>query len=191
MNELFASDTAEAQKCSAETEQKKRIEELRKSIRRYQKSYYNGEGEISDEAFDALWDELKSLNPSDPLLKKIGQDSGNFEKVRHIMPMGSQEKVANPEQFLGWAQKHDYGEYLVEYKLDGASLELQYEKGNLVCAVTRGDGTIGDDKTTFVFCAHGIATLSLFYGWRLRSFASSVQPVKTDVRHARDLPDTG
>jgi len=147
MDELFVSDTAAEQKRAPDAARKKRIAELQKLIRRYQKSYYDGEGEISDEAFDALWDELKSLNPSDPLLKKIGQDSGNFEKVRHIMPMGSQEKVANPEQFSAWAQKHDYGEYLVEYKLDGASLELQYKKGNLVRAVTRGDGTIGDDIT--------------------------------------------
>ena len=147
MDELFVSDTAAGQKRAPDAARKKRIAELQNLIRRYQKSYYNGEGEISDEAFDALWDELKSLNPSDPLLKKIGQDSGNFEKVRHIMPMGSQEKVANPEQFSAWAQKHDYGEYLVEYKLDGASLELQYKKGNLVRAVTRGDGTIGDDIT--------------------------------------------
>ena len=58
MDELFASDTAEAQNRASETEQKKRIAELQKSIRRYQKSYYNGEGEISDEAFDALWDSL-------------------------------------------------------------------------------------------------------------------------------------
>ena len=64
------------------------------------------------------------------------------------MPMGSQEKAANPEQFYSWAKKHIYDSYLVEYKLDGASLELQYKNGILQCAVTRGDGVIGDDITT-------------------------------------------
>ncbi|MCR5607377.1 MAG: NAD-dependent DNA ligase LigA, partial [Treponema sp.] len=73
--------------------------------------------------------------------------NGNFAKVQHVMPMGSQEKAANPEQFTSWAEKHAYDEYLVEYKLDGASLELQYENGILQHAVTRGDGSIGDDIT--------------------------------------------
>ena len=104
-----------------------RIEELEQLITRYQKSYYNGEGEISDAEFDLLWDELKTLDPANPILHKVGADSGNFAKVQHIMPMGSQEKAANPEQFLEWAAKHQYDQYLVEYKLDGASLELQYE----------------------------------------------------------------
>lgn len=124
-----------------------RISELENLITRYQKSYYDGEGEISDAEFDKLWDELKTLDPANPILHKVGADSGNFQKIHHVMPMGSQEKAANPEQFLTWAEKHKYDEYLVEYKLDGASLELQYENGYLKRAVTRGDGTIGDDIT--------------------------------------------
>ena len=124
-----------------------RISELEKLIVKYQTSYYNGEGEISDAEFDALWDELKALDPTNAVLQRVGADSGNFEKIHHVMPMGSQEKAANPEQFLAWAAKHEYEEYLVEYKLDGASLELQYENGYLVRAVTRGDGSIGDDIT--------------------------------------------
>lgn len=124
-----------------------RLSELEELIVKYQKSYYNGEAQISDQEFDKLWDELTLLDPENPLLKKIGADSGNFLKVHHVMPMGSQEKAANPEQFLAWAEKHKYNEYLVEFKLDGASLELQYENGYLTRAVTRGDGQIGDDIT--------------------------------------------
>jgi DNA ligase (NAD+) len=141
------SDLFDVKEAKAQSEKTERIQELEKLIQKYQKLYYDGEGEISDAEFDKLWDELKVLNPADPLLQKVGQDSGNFEKVHHIMPMGSQEKAADPEQFLSWAEKHPYDEYLVEYKLDGASLELQYNHGKLMRAVTRGDGTIGDDIT--------------------------------------------
>ncbi len=139
MNDLF--DLDEVQK---KNDSLARVRELEKLIFRYQKSYYDGEGEISDEDFDALWDELKELDPDNELLKKIGSDSGTFEKSFHIMPMGSQEKAANPEQFLAWTVSHPYSEYLVEYKLDGASLELQYKNGRLDKAVTRGDGSVGD-----------------------------------------------
>lgn len=124
-----------------------RVTELEGLIRRYQDSYYNGEAEVSDAEFDGLWDELKALAPDSPLLAGIGADSGSFEKVRHVMPMGSQEKAADPEEFRAWAEKHAYSEYLVEYKLDGASLELQYRHGKLLRAVTRGDGAVGDDVT--------------------------------------------
>jgi DNA ligase (NAD+) len=71
-----------------------------------------------------------------------------FPKARHIIPMGSQDKAANPEEFRAWAEKMGLDGtrgFLVQYKLDGASLELQYDRGELVRAVTRGDGTIGDD----------------------------------------------
>ncbi|MEE0886176.1 MAG: NAD-dependent DNA ligase LigA [Treponema sp.] len=142
MNDLFDVDEA-----SLENDKALRIKELVSLIKRYQKSYYDGEGEISDAEFDKLWDELKTLDPENEVLKKVGADSGNFAKLHHVMPMGSQEKAATPEQFLAWAGKHVYDEYLVEYKLDGASLELQYEHGNLIHAVTRGDGSVGDDIT--------------------------------------------
>ncbi len=124
-----------------------RISELVALIKKYQKSYYNGEAEISDADFDRLWDELKELDPSNAVLKAVGEDNGNFEKADHVMPMGSQEKAADPEQFLAWASNHKYDEYFVEYKLDGASLELQYRHGVLVKAVTRGNGVVGDDIT--------------------------------------------
>lgn len=143
MNSLF--DIEEVQQ---NNEKLLRVKELEKLIKKYQDSYYNGEGEISDAEFDSLWDELKLLDPENSILHKVGADSGNFNKVNHIMPMGSQEKAANPEQFYSWAKKHIYDSYLVEYKLDGASLELQYKNGILQCAVTRGDGVIGDDITT-------------------------------------------
>ncbi|HAK68235.1 MAG TPA: DNA ligase (NAD(+)) LigA [Treponema sp.] len=167
--DLFDIDEAQAQ-----SERKVRIENLAHDIERYQKSYYNGEGEISDAEFDKLWDELKSLNPDHPLLHKVGADSGSFPKARHVMPMGSQEKAANPEQFLAWAQKHSYPEYLVEYKLDGASLELQYSRGELKRAVTRGDGTIGDDITANARNFQGVVS-TLKFGNQTLDFTGGIR----------------
>ncbi|GMO63284.1 MAG: NAD-dependent DNA ligase LigA [Treponemataceae bacterium] len=131
-----------------------RITELEKLIAYHQNVYYNNAAPhatmpaITDSEFDALWDELKNIAPNSAVLKKVGADSGVFPKMRHKMPMGSQEKVANEEAFIQWAKKHAYDEYIVEYKLDGASLELQYENGVLRHAVTRGDGEIGDEITS-------------------------------------------
>jgi DNA ligase (NAD+) len=129
---------------------------LERLIRQYQQSYYDGEAAISDGEFDLLWDELKRLAPDSPVLQKVGAggDSAGalpgvdgFPKAKHLIPMGSQEKAANPEEFLGWARKVELETMLVQYKLDGASLELQYETGRLIRAVTRGDGIMGDEIT--------------------------------------------
>ncbi|MDR2965439.1 MAG: NAD-dependent DNA ligase LigA [Treponema sp.] len=125
-----------------------RIEELEKLIQKYQTSYYNGEAEISDDQFDLLWDELKSLSPNSAILKKVGADNTDgFPKAKHIIPMGSQDKAANPQEFIAWAKKQGLSKFIVQFKLDGASLELQYDNGKLTKAVTRGDGIIGDDIT--------------------------------------------
>ena len=121
---------------------------LEQLIERYQKSYYNGEAEISDGEFDLLFDELKSIAPDSPVVNRVGiHGVDGFPKAKHLIPMGSQEKAANPEDFRAWAQKTGLQKFLVQYKLDGASLELQYETGKLSCAVTRGDGIIGDEIT--------------------------------------------
>jgi len=135
---------------------KKRVSELEKLIQKYQASYYNGEAEITDDEFDLLWDELKQLAPDSDILKKIGTDPGvdGFPKAKHLIPMGSQDKAANPDEFITWINKLLTSNndrltkiFLVQYKLDGASLELQFDKGNLLKAVTRGDGITGDDIT--------------------------------------------
>jgi DNA ligase (NAD+) len=144
---------------------KERIASLERLIQQYRASYYNGEAEITDAEFDLLEDELKSLAPESDILKKIGAgpDTDGFPKARHLIPMGSQDKASNPQEFLDWAKKMgmEYGDgnsltdknnkltkkFIVQYKMDGASLELQYEKGKLVSAITRGDGKEGDEIT--------------------------------------------
>lgn len=174
----------------AENVDKIRISELENLIARYQKSYYDGEGEISDADFDRLWDELKSLDPDNAVLHRVGADSGNFDKVRHIMPMGSQEKAADPQQFLAWADKHRYDQYLVEYKLDGASLELQYEGGHLVRAVTRGDGTVGDDITANARKMRGVSR-SILKDGALVPFTGGIrgEVIMTHSVHKEHFPD--
>ena len=134
-----------------------RIKILARLIEGYQNSYYNGEAEIPDAEFDLLWDELKNLAPGHPLFKKVGKDNTDgFPKMKHLIPMGSQEKAANPAEFRAWAKKTSPESCVVQFKLDGASLELQYEKGKLKMAVTRGDGTIGDEITANALRMNGV-----------------------------------
>ena len=134
-----------------------RIQELEALIKKHQDLYYNAEPELSDAEFDAFWDELRSLDPRNVLFATVPQDSADgFPKAEHIIPMGSQEKAADPESFQKWADKMPFSDFLVQYKLDGASMELQYEKGRLIRAVTRGDGKIGDEITANVKKMQGV-----------------------------------
>lgn len=127
---------------------RRRVAELETLVRHHQRLYYAGNPEVSDAEFDALWDELKVLDPDNVVFSTINSElDEGFAKEYHLIPMGSQEKAADPDAFAAWAAKMDFDEFLVQYKLDGASLELQYDAGSLVRAVTRGDGRIGDDIT--------------------------------------------
>lgn len=123
-----------------------RITELEKLIKHHQHLYYNGTPEISDADFDALWDELKQLEPDNELFNVVGKDnSSDFEKGEHIINMSSQEKVNTEEDYIAWHKRRlNDKKSVVEYKLDGISLELQYAQGHFSAAITRGNGRVGD-----------------------------------------------
>jgi len=129
-------------------DKEKRIRELENLVKHHQYLYYNDQPEISDEEFDKLWDELRSLDPKNPLFQKVGEDhTEGFEKREHLIPMNSQDKASNPEAFIKWAVKVNHPKYIVQHKLDGASLELQYERGRFTYGITRGNGIMGDNVT--------------------------------------------
>lgn len=122
------------------------IGKLAEQIRYHQQCYYNQQSEISDEEFDALWDRLRAIDVNHTIFEQVGQDGMRFfDKKMHLMPMGSLDKVTDEVQFETWMQAHESEYYVVQYKLDGASLELQYTEGILTAAVTRGNGKKGDD----------------------------------------------
>ena len=82
----------------------------------------------------------------------------------------SQDKVYTPKEFLKWSRKRKYTTFIIQFKLDGISLELQYKDGVFIRAVTRGDGLVGDDVTANVIRMKGFIP-------KLNSnFTGAVQP---------------
>jgi DNA ligase (NAD+) len=132
---------------------------LEEEIRSHQYFYYlENNPKITDKDFDLLFQKLKKLeekypdltNPNSPT-KLVGSDlssSTEFEKVKHKIPVLSLENTYNTEELLDWVLKTGEDQvYSVEWKIDGASIVLYYEKGILKKAVTRGTGGVGDDIT--------------------------------------------
>ncbi len=163
-----------------------KINELVELVRYHQDKYYNGEPEISDAEFDALWDELTQLAPEHEIVQTVGYDaSAAFSKRPHIMPMNSQAKAADPESFRRWYEKVGHGRVVVQHKLDGASIELQYRAGRLAYCVTRGDGLVGDDVTVNVSQMQGVPSrLDLQFEGALRGEVMMRRSV-----HAEHYPD--
>jgi DNA ligase (NAD+) len=137
------------------------LEDLEFIIKEAQNSYYKkSSSAISDEAYDYYWDMLKKNHPESKLLKNVGNDlTEGFVKKEHKMLMGSQEKINTEEGLHSWLTKKKIKyPVVVQYKLDGISIELQYTKGKLTNAITRGDGYKGDDITTNVRKMAGVPT---------------------------------
>jgi len=113
--------------------------------------YYNqAKNEISDAEFDALWDELKQLDPQHPQLQRVGAeiDPGTV-KVDHMFPMRSLNKGTNDEDVAHFVKESslESTRFISQPKLDGSALSLEYRKGRLVRAATRGSGDRGEDVT--------------------------------------------
>ncbi len=141
----------------AKSSKSSQISALVEQILHHQYLYYNASPEISDAKYDLLLDELTQLDPINPVLNLVGQDASElFAKVKHVIPMNSQAKASQSEEFLKWTQKMGYKEYIVQHKLDGISVELQYVGGTFIRAVSRGDGKIGDDITANVMNMEGV-----------------------------------
>lgn len=143
----------------------KRIEELRRELNRHNHNYYVlNAPEISDKDFDMLLKELERLEAehpemADPLspTQRVGSDlSKGFEHVVHARPMMSLSNTYSVEDVDDWfdrvSRALDGEEFDIvgEMKFDGTSISITYRNGRMVRAVTRGDGTQGDDVTANV-----------------------------------------
>ena len=136
---------------------RERIQELADQIVALRDSYYRGSPSVADAEYDAIEDELRSLVAANPELapdpnplEQVGAPSVLHAPVRHSRPMLSLEKATKPEQVEAFFTRFPGQPVVVMPKLDGLSLALVYEDGRLARAVTRGDGTTGDDVTVLV-----------------------------------------
>jgi DNA ligase (NAD+) len=147
---------------------------LAKDIRRHDALYHQKDApEISDADYDALRERYRELHkqfphlaPKDDPEKKVGAaPAAGFSKVAHAVPMLSlnnafkdediEDFIAGIRRFLKLSDDEDIA-FMAEPKIDGLSCSLRYEKGKLVQAATRGDGTTGENITAN---AHTIASI--------------------------------
>ena len=148
-------------------ETKDRLEKLKALIEKHRRLYHVEDApEISDEAYDALERELigietefpELVTPDSPTQRVSGEPLKEFKKVEHKVPQWSfndaftEEDItdfdARTRRFLKAELSQDIApEYVCELKIDGLKVVLEYEKGILIRAATRGDGTVGEDVT--------------------------------------------
>lgn len=138
----------------------KRIQELRDLVRYHSRLYYELDNpELDDYEYDLLYHELLDLEekypdlktPDSPTQKVGGAASLKFEPVKHIVQMGSLQDVFSYEELFEFDERVrsaiEKPEYVVEPKIDGLSVSLEYRNGVFVRGSTRGDGFVGEDVT--------------------------------------------
>ena len=136
---------------------KDKIEQLRAAVTRHSRFYYNQQPEISDADYDILFRELVELerrfpeyaDPNSPTARIGSPIESDFSKARHTRKMLSLDNTYSPEEVACFFDS-DSGppvSLAAEPKFDGLSLSLHYKAGQLVQAITRGDGAVGEDVT--------------------------------------------
>ncbi len=153
---------------------KDRIEALRQELHRHNYNYYVlNAPTVSDCEFDRLMSELSALeaehpeyyDPNSPT-QRVGSDlTEGFAQVKHIFPMLSLANTYSIDEVDAWFGRVGEGlfgqafDVVGELKFDGSGISLVYEHGRLVRAVTRGDGSVGDDVTANVRTIRSIPTV--------------------------------
>ena len=144
-----------------------RIRELREAIRYHEERYYvDNDPEISDQEFDQLLHELEGLEKDYPELvtfdsptqRVAGRPVESFATVEHVTPMLSLDNVYDEPELRAFDERvrksAGFGDevvpYVAELKIDGLSIALTYEGGELLRGATRGNGTRGEDVTANV-----------------------------------------
>jgi DNA ligase (NAD+) len=141
-------------------EKRKRVEELTEILNKANYEYYVLDNPtLTDQEFDKYLRELETIeseyptlaSPSSPTKRVGGEVIDKFKKVKHKIPMLSLPDVFSIEEIEDFNKRiekeHVEPVYVCEYKIDGLSVSLHYEKGELVYAATRGDGVVGEDIT--------------------------------------------
>ncbi len=139
--------------------QMRRMKELTEKLKEASKAYYQEDREImSNLEYDRLYDELEALEKETGIVLAgsptitVGYEAvDELPKERHETPMLSLDKTKDTEEFAKFAGEH---EVLISWKLDGLTIVLTYEDGELSKAVTRGNGEVGEVITNNarVFC---------------------------------------
>lgn len=140
-------------------EAEKRAAELRAVIEKHNHNYYDLDNPtIEDDEYDALMRELRGIEqqypelstPDSPTHRVGGTVSSSFEKVQHVVQMGSLQDIFSEEEvraFITAVMEQGAHEFTVEPKIDGLSVSLEYHDGVFVRGSTRGDGFVGEDIT--------------------------------------------
>ena len=140
-------------------EAEKRAAELRAVIEKHNHNYYDLDNPtIEDDEYDALMRELRGIEqqypelstPDSPTHRVGGTVSSSFEKVQHVVQMGSLQDIFSEEEvraFITAVMEQVAHEFTVEPKIDGLSVSLEYQDGVFVRGSTRGDGFVGEDIT--------------------------------------------
>ncbi|HIV67738.1 MAG TPA: NAD-dependent DNA ligase LigA [Candidatus Butyricicoccus stercorigallinarum] len=129
---------------------------LREALRYHNKKYYDEDApEISDFAYDRMLRALETLekaypeydDPDSPTHRVGGSASEKFSSVTHAWPLESLQDVFSFDELAEFYARAQAEEYVVEYKIDGLSVSLEYRDGIFVRGATRGDGVTGEDVT--------------------------------------------